>query len=144
MRSVKDCFRIATAAVVFLATASLLTPNALAQLSVSPSVVVFPNTPVGSACPGDNCSYAEVTITNNGTATEHLISAEATPDPPFWPTFGGTCNTPDAYFLPAGESCTFQWGFKPEHPGKSNGVGTVSFESGASVGVVLTGRGTPH
>jgi hypothetical protein len=144
MCSLKDFPRVAIAVVVFLAIASLLTPNAFAQLSVSPSVVVFSNTPVGPDCPGANCSYAEVTITNNGSQTEHLTTAEATPNPPFWPTFGGTCNVTYAYYLPGGESCTFEWGFKPQKPGKFTGTGTISFESGASVGVVLIGKGKPH
>ncbi len=58
MSSLKDFFRIATAVALFVATASLLAPNAFAQLAVSPAVVVFSNTPVGPDCPGTNCSYA--------------------------------------------------------------------------------------
>ncbi len=85
-----------------------------------------------------------MTITNNGELTETLTTAEATPNPPFFPTFGGTCNVQYSYMLPAGQSCTFQWGFKPQHPGKVTGTGTISFLSGASLGVVLVGKGTPH
>ena len=47
MSSLKDFSRIATAVALFVATASLLAPNAFAQLAVSPAVVVFSNTPVG-------------------------------------------------------------------------------------------------
>jgi hypothetical protein len=114
-------------------------------LSVSPTTLTFSPTPVGPECPGANCTYEIVTITNNGTATEHLIGASAgTPGPPFWPTYGGTCNMPNLYVLPPGESCTFQWGFKPEHPGHVQATGQISFESGQSVSVELDGRGTPH
>lgn len=142
MYHLKNLCCTATPVFLFLAIASLFTNNVLAQssnLTVSPAVVVFPNTPVGTDCPGVNCTYAMVTITNNGSQTEQLVTAEA--DSPFWPTYGGTCNATYAYYLPAGESCTFQWGFKPVHPGRVVGVGTVSFKSGASVGVLLTGVG---
>lgn len=143
MRSLNQFSRIAIVPVVFLAIAFLCTPNAFAQLSVSPSVLVFPNTPVGPDCAGANCSYAEVTITNNGTETEQIVTADPTQPTltvPFWATFGGTCNL-NNYYIDPGQSCTFQWGFKPVHPGRALGVGTISFLSGASVGVVLTGRG---
>jgi hypothetical protein len=85
-----------------------------------------------------------VTITNNGSATEHLVGATTGSPGPFWPTFGGTCNVTKLYFLPPGESCTFQWGFKPQKPGRARGTGQISFESGESVSVELDGRGTPH
>jgi hypothetical protein len=111
-------------------------------LSVSPTTLTFAPTVVGPECPGANCTYGMVTITNNGTATEHLVGATA--GAPFWPTYGGTCNTPNMYLLAPGESCTFQWGFKPEHPGQAHGTGQISFESGQSVSVQLDGRGTPH
>jgi hypothetical protein len=111
------------------------------SLSVAPTTLTFPDTPVGPACPGANCTYGIVTITNNGAATEHLITASAGSAGPFWPTFGGTCNYPGMYFLPAGASCTFQWGFKPDHPGRAHATGQITFESGASVSVALDGRG---
>ena len=113
-------------------------------LSISPTTLTFPPTPVGPDCPGANCTYAMVTITNNGAATEHLVGASAGSYGPFWPTFGGTCNLPNLYFLPPGASCTFQWGFKPVHPGQAHDTGQISFESGQSVSVELNGRGTPH
>lgn len=114
------------------------------SLSISPTTLTFPPTPVGPECPGANCTYAMVTITNNGAATEHLVGAFAGSPGPFWPTFGGTCNVPNLYFLPPGASCTFQWGFKPVHPGQAHDTGQISFESGQSVSVELNGRGTPH
>ena len=114
------------------------------SLSISPTTLSFSPTPVGPECPGANCSYAEVTITNNGATTEHLVGATAGSPAPFWPTFGGTCNVAHMYFLPAGASCTFQWGFKPEKPGRVRATGQISFESGESVSIELDGRGTPH
>jgi len=114
------------------------------SLTISPAALSFPPTPVGPACPGANCTYAEVTITNTGSDTEHLIGAAAGSYGPFWPTFGGTCNTPNMYYLSPGASCTFQWGFKPSKPGHVQDTGTINFESGDSVSVELDGRGTPH
>ena len=114
------------------------------SLTVAPTSLSFPNTPVGPDCPGANCTYAMVTITNTGSGTEHLVGAAAGSYGPFWPTYGGTCNTPNMYFLPAGASCTFQWGFKPEHPGRVRDTGTINFESGESVSIELDGRGSPH
>jgi hypothetical protein len=114
------------------------------SLTVAPATLSFPTTPVGPACPGANCTYAMVTITNTGSGTEHLVGAAAGSSGPFWPTFGGTCNLPNMYFLPAGESCTFQWGFKPAHRGRAHDTGTITFESGESVTFELEGRGTPH
>jgi hypothetical protein len=119
------------------------TRDDMSNLSVSPTSVEFPDTPVGPDCPGSNCTYALVTITNNGTDTEHLIGATVGPPGPFWPTFGGTCNVPRLYYLPPGESCTFQWGFRPEHPGNASATGTITFESGATVTVELNGKGKP-
>jgi hypothetical protein len=52
MPSLKDFCRIATAVVLFVATTSLLTLNAFAQLAVSPAVVVFSNTPRGPGLSG--------------------------------------------------------------------------------------------
>ena len=114
------------------------------SLSVSPTALSFPGTPVGPDCPGANCAYAIVTITNTGSETEHLIGAAAGSYGPFWPTYGGTCNTPNMYYLSPGASCTFQWGFKPGKPGHVQDTGTISFESGATVSVDLEGRGSPH
>ncbi len=136
MYRLKNLSRIAIPVFLFLAIACFLPNTALAQLSVSPAVVVFPDTSVGAI------SYQEVTISNTGSQTENLLTATADPNPPFWPTFGGTCNVNFGYAVPAGASCTFQWGFKPVHPGRTVGVGTISFESGAALGVVLVGKGT--
>jgi hypothetical protein len=117
----------------------------MSDLSVSPTSVEFPDTPVGPDCPGANCTYAIVTITNNGADTEHLTTAYASSDHgPFWPTFGGSCNYPGLYYLPPGESCTFQWGFKPQHPGNAHATGTIKFESGGTVTMELNGKGKPE
>jgi hypothetical protein len=118
------------------------TMRAEADLTVSPTEIAFANTAAGTECPGANCSYAMVTITNNGSQTERLVSAKGDPTPPFWPTYGGTCSVQYLYQLPPKESCTFQWGFKPQKPGKFKGTGTITFESGATVNVALTGVGT--
>ena len=117
--------------------------NASSILSVSPSAVVFSNTTVGTF------DYQMVTVSNTGTDGDYIATADAVPNPPFFPTFAGTCNTsigPSGanYWIPAGESCTFQWGFHPSKPGKQSGVGTLSFASGATASVTLTGKGTPH
>ena len=37
-------------------------------------------------------TYGIVTITNTGASSEVLWTATAT-NPPFWPTWGGTCNS---------------------------------------------------
>jgi hypothetical protein len=117
---------------------------AASNLTVSPTLLSFDDAVVGAACPGTGCTYAEVTITNGGDALEHLSTATTDPEPPFFPTFGGSCNTPNAYDIPVGESCTFQFGFKPQHPGKFTGTGTINFDSGASVTVDLVGFGRHH
>ncbi len=138
MYHLKNLSRIAIPVFLFLAIASLFTTNALAQtsnLTVSPSVVVFSDTPVGAI------SYAEVTITNNGSNAEPITGAEPA-NAPLWATWGGTCNVIYGKAVPAGASCTFQWGFKPDRPGRVSTIGTISFHSGASLGVVLTGKGT--
>ena len=126
----------------FVVSVPAETATAAAALTVSPSEVSFANTAVGATCPGVNCSYAMVTVTNTGTSNERLVGAKADPTPPFWPTFGGTCNVKFLYVIPPKASCTFQWGFKPTAAGKAKGSGTITFESGASVNVVLVGVGT--
>jgi hypothetical protein len=107
----------------------------------------------GSAIPIDNVEVlgphqeaaveVQALAPNTASDAEHLVGATAG-EGPFWPTFGGTCNNQLLYYLPAGASCTFQWGFKPEKLGQRRDTGQISFESGASVSVELEGRGTPH
>jgi len=112
-------------------------------LSVSPTSVAFAPTPVGGF------SYEIVTITNTGDATDFISSATPV-ESPFFATFGGTCNfsvdpiTGKNYYIPAGSSCTFQWGFNPSRPGRQTGTGTLNFESGATLTVSFTGRALPH
>lgn len=107
-------------------------------LSVSPTAITFANTAVGEF------DYQIVTITNSGDEADYILTANA--DQPFFPTFGGTCNfsvdgNGQNYYIPAGTSCTFQWGFNPAKPGKSTGEGTLFFQSGAKIDVSFTGRG---
>jgi hypothetical protein len=112
-------------------------------LTYFPRPVDFGTTVVGEI------AYQLVTIQNNGDADDYLSTATATD--PFFPTFGGTCNTSldpldptHNYRIPAGGSCTFQWGFNPTHPGKYNGTGTLQFEQSATLPVNFVGRGTKH
>lgn len=110
-------------------------------LSVSPTAVTFATVSVGAF------DYQMVTITNSGDATDYISTATA--DAPFFPTFGGTCNTsidpndPNHrnYWIPAGSSCTFQWAFNPTtHPGKYTGTGTLIFDVSSPLNVSLTGK----
>jgi streptogramin lyase len=110
----------------------------LTGLTVTPASVVFADTASGTTNP----SYALVTITNNGPGAQTLTTASATPDPPFFPTFGGTCNVQYAYTIPAGASCTFQFGFNPPAAGSYSGTGSISFSSGVVLNVALAGTGT--
>ena len=111
------------------------------SMSVSPSAITFAKATSGAPCsPGPGCTFAEVTVTNNGATTVTLTTASATPNPPFFPTFGGTCNVTYAYAIPAGASCTFQWGFRPVKPGKFAGTGTINFDNGDAVTVGLLGK----
>jgi streptogramin lyase len=110
-------------------------------LTVSPNALVFPPTPAGPNYP-DNFSFQSVAITNSGPTNQILTTATADPDPPFFPTFGGTCNTVYGYNIPPGATCTFQFGFNPPAPGSYTGSGTISFSSGAALHVGLSGTGT--
>ena len=114
-------------------------------ISVTPTSVTFANTLVGEF------SYQVVTISNTGNAADYLtvaIPSEGT----FFQTGGGTCNAsvdpndPNQrnYWIPAGFSCTFQWGFNPSKPGKQTGTGTMIFDNSPSIDLSFTGRGTKH
>ena len=114
-----------------------------AGLTLSPTALTFAPTTVG------DFDYQMVTITNGGAEAEYISTATTSGNPPFFPTYGGTCNfsvdeTNKNYYIPAGESCTFQWGFHPARPGKQMGTGTLYFDSGATLTVTFTGKGTPH
>ncbi len=123
--------------------------TASSNLTVSPTSLTFGPTPVGSF------AYDIVTISNSGDADDYISTATATPDFPFFPTFTGTCNTsidPNGrnYWIPAGSSCTFQWGFHPikrgggRPPWTITGSGTLYFDSFAPISISFTGLSTPH
>ncbi len=116
--------------------------HASGSVTLSPAILTFPNAVVGGPCQGSGCTYAEVTVANNTDATVTLVTATASAN--FFPTYGGTCNVPDAFSIPAGASCTFQWGFKPARPGMSAGTGTITFGDGETPSVLLVGSGSPH
>jgi hypothetical protein len=140
---------------VVIGTRSSVSPTSASILTVSPTSLTFGPTPVGTF------DYEIVTISNSGDAADYISTVNfptATPDPPFFPTFGGSCNTsidpndPNQrnYWIPAGGSCTFQWGFHPttrgggRPPWTATGSGTLSFDSGASFSIDFTGLSTPH
>lgn len=122
------------------------------NLTVSPTSLTFGPVKVGTF------AYAFVTISNSGDAADYISTATATPDPPFFPTFAGTCNTsidpndPNQrnYWIPAGGSCTFQWGFHTTKrgggrpPWTHTGSGTLYFDSAAPISIAFTGLATPH
>jgi hypothetical protein len=103
-------------------------------VTVSPARVAFNITKPGSI------SYQLVTITNRGRDTQTLDTAAATPNPPFFPTFGGTCNVTYAFHIPGGASCTFQWGFHPSAPGNYAGTGVINFAGGTVLHLALAGH----
>jgi len=112
-------------------------------LTYFPRPVDFGTTMVGEI------SYQLITIQNNGDADDYLVTATATD--PFFPTFGGTCQTlvdpndpTHKYRIPAGQSCTFQWGFNPDHPGKFTGTGTLDFEQNITLPVNFVAKAKKH
>jgi hypothetical protein len=108
--------------------------------SAAAQVTAGPVTPALRARVG-TIAYGMVTITNRGSGAEMLMSATA-PNPPFWPTWGGTCNSVAVNKVVApGRSCTFQFGFKPTQKGHVTGQGTITFQSGNTLTVQLTGVG---
>lgn len=121
--------------VLVLAVSPLVgTRTAAAAVTVSPASLNL-KAKVG------NITYGMVTITNTGSTSDTLMSAAGDPRPPFWPTWGGTCNVQYLYILPPGRSCTFQFGFKPRQKGHVSGQGTVTFQSGATLTIQLNGVG---
>jgi hypothetical protein len=106
----------------------------VAAVTVSPHVVKM-KAKVGTI------TYGVVTITNTGASSEVLWTATA-PNPPFWPTWGGTCNSLLlSKVVAADQSCTFQFGFHPTQKGRVSGQGTLMFLSGANPTVQLKGIG---
>lgn len=124
---------------------------AASNLSVTPTSLTFGPTPVNSFV------YAMVTISNSGDAADYIVTATPS-EGTFFATFGGTCNlsidpTDPAqrnYWIPAGGSCTFQWGYHPttrgggRPPWTETGTGTLIFLNHASISIPLTGLATPH
>ena len=114
------------------------------SLTISPAALSFAPTPVGPACPGANCTYAEVTITNTGSATEHLIRCCRRVVWPFLADLRRHVQRAE-HVLPAGRGILHvPMGLQPDKPGRVRDTGTMTFESGESVSVELDGRGTPH
>lgn len=121
------------------------------NLTVSPTSLTFGPIPVNSFV------YAMVTITNTGDAADYIASATPV-EGTFFATFAGTCNTsvdPNDplernYWIPAGGSCTFQWGYHPttrgggKPPWTQTGSGTLTFDSHAPISISFTGLATPH
>lgn len=118
---------------VLAGTSLVETSGAAADVTVSPQTLSLKSR-VGTIV------YGMVTVTNTGASPETLTGAAG--DPPFWPTWGGTCNlTADSRVISPGRSCTFQFGFKPAKKGHIAGQGTLSFQSGATANVQLKGVG---
>jgi hypothetical protein len=145
MRTFKFSFVAASALLLISTTSATRRSVAVVGpvLSVSPTALVFATTVVG------DFAYGIVTVTNSGDAADYISTATADPNPPFFPTFAGTCNTSvdgngQNYYIPAGTSCTFQWGFHPSRAGRVNGSATLSFQSGATLTIDLTGMGKPN
>jgi hypothetical protein len=109
---------------------------AQSSVSIDPDSVEFPPTPVGAY------SYEMATITNAGPADEMIVAVSPQGESLF-PTQAGTCNL-QGWVIPAGTSCTYQFGFHPDRPGRVRNTLTLTFASGATIEVSLTGRGRRH
>lgn len=99
------------------------------NVSVSPSVLSFPTTPVGrSAVP------QSVTVTNSGNVTLHISSVQATGD--F--SQNSTCGT-----VMAGSSCTINVNFTPSTAGNRTGTLSITDDAFSSPQTMsLAGAGT--
>lgn len=121
------------------------------NLSVTPTSLTFGPTPVNTFV------YDLVTISNSGDAADYIVTATPS-EGTFFATFGGTCNVsvdptdPNQrnYWIPAGGSCTFQWGYHPttrgggKPPWTQTGTGTLIFLNHAPISIPFTGLATPH
>src|SRR5262245_19767414 len=89
---------------VLAGTSLVETSSAAADVTVTPQTLSL-KAKVGTI------AYGMVRITNTGASPETLSGAGA-PNSPFWPTWGGTCNslTVNKVVLP-GQVCTFEFGF---------------------------------
>lgn len=126
--------RLAVAGMVGVLIFAVDTRPGVAAVTVSPMVVKM-KAKVGTL------TYGMVTVTNTGASPEVLLTATAT-NPPFWPTWGGTCNLfLFSKIVGPGQSCTFEFGFQPTQKGKVSGQGTLMFLSGANPTVQLKGTG---
>jgi hypothetical protein len=105
-------------------------------VAIDPDSLEFPPTLVG------DYGYAMATITNTGPDDDVLIGVLPQGEPLF-PTQAGTCNLQN-WIIPAGTSCTYQFGFHPQRPGRVRSTLTLHFGSGATLAMSLTGRGRPH
>ena len=122
---------LAVSAAVVVALAAVVSVSGLSYKSTR---LIFPPTKVGAI------SYQMATVTNDGATAMTLTGAARSG--PFWPTWGGTCNSVQSQrVLPAGQSCTFQFGFNPSRPGRQAGIGAIVFDT-STVLVFLDGRGT--
>jgi hypothetical protein len=112
-------------------------------VTATPDPLVFPNATFrGTTCgsPGGTaCSYGMITIHNNLPTAQTITSAFA--DPPFWVTWGGSCNSITLNkTIPANGACELQWGFAPTAAKTTfTGKGTVSFASGLNLSLGLQG-----
>jgi hypothetical protein len=123
-------------ALVAAAAAAAVSIQAQGALSIDPDTIEFPPTPVGAY------SYVTATITNAGPEDDTIVAVFPQGESLF-PTQAGTCNL-QSWLIPSGTSCTYQFGFHPERPGRVRNTLTLTFASGATVEVSLTGRGRPH
>jgi hypothetical protein len=122
--------------VMLLVFASGASSAAQSGLSIDPDSITFQPTVVG------DYSYEMATITNAGPEDDTIVGVLPQGESLF-PTQAGTCNLQN-WLIPAGTSCTYQFGFHPDRPGRVRNTITLYFGSGATLDVTLTGRGRPH
>lgn len=123
-------------------------------LTASPDPLVFPgaSTSSNSSCPvvasgpgapspPPPCSYAVLTVDNEGPHAQSITNETASS--PFFSTPYGTCDTSDSGTIPKHSSCTVVFGFGPtSSAGKYEGKATLDFQSGTVLTVTLEGSST--
>jgi hypothetical protein len=113
----------------------------IVDTKASDLLVVIPN-PVGFKATVGKIAYGMVTIVNSDVTPQTIVVVTASPRPPFWPTWGGTCNSlANNKVVPGNGTCTFQFGFKPATKGVVRGTGEFTFKSGIKKQINLTGTG---